>query len=94
MSAWNWPGLDYIVKFNFMYLTDISGTEPEKKEILAHLQGLWNYLVKVGIPFKAHWGKINFMDYDFVRSHYELDRFKPFVRSLFVNPYLADRLME
>ena len=24
MSPWNWPGLDYIVKFNFMYLTDVS----------------------------------------------------------------------
>jgi hypothetical protein len=34
------------------------------------------------------------MDYDFVRDHYELDRFKPFVRPLFVNPYLAERLME
>jgi hypothetical protein len=94
MSAWNWPGLDYIIKFNFMYLTDISGTEPEKAEIIAHLQGLWNHLVDKGIPFKAHWGKINFMDYDFVRGHYELDRFKPFIHSLFVNPYLTERLIK
>ena len=31
MSPWNWPGLDYIVKFNFMYLTDVSQTEAEKE---------------------------------------------------------------
>ncbi len=93
MSAWNWPGLDYIIKFNFMYLTDISGLEPEKKEIVDHLHGLWDYLIKNGIAFKAHWGKINFMDYDFVNAHFEFNRFKPLIRLLFVNPYLAARLL-
>ena len=93
MSAWNWPGLDYIVKFNFMYLTDVSGTEPEREEIIAHLRGLWNELLRNGIPFKAHWGKINFMDYDFVCSHYEIEQFKPLMRSIFLNPYLTDRLI-
>ncbi len=92
MSAWNWPGLDYIIKLNFMYLTDVSGTEPEKEKIFSHLQGLWNHLLKNNIPFKAHWGKINFIDYDFVHDHYEIDRFKPFIRSMFLNPYLEDRL--
>ena len=62
MSAWNWPGLDYIVKFNFMYLTDVSETGDRRAEILAHLHGLWDHLMQSGIPFKAHWGKINFMD--------------------------------
>ena len=70
MSPWNWPGLDYIVKFNFMYLTDISQTASEKAEILAHLQGLWQYLMQAQIPFKAHWGKINFLDAQFVHNHY------------------------
>jgi hypothetical protein len=92
MSAWNWPGLDYIVKFNFMYLTDVSGTKPEKAEIMAHLHGLWDFLIAKGIPFKAHWGKINFMDPPFVQSRYQLDRFKPYIRKMFVNPYLAERL--
>ena len=93
MSPWNWPGLDYIVKFNFMYLTDVSGTEPEREKILAHLHGLWDYLLQAGIQFKAHWGKINFMDYDFVREHYQLDAFKPFIRPMFLNRYLTDRLL-
>ena len=93
MSAWNWPGLAYIVKLNFMYLTDVSGTQPEKDEIMTHLHGLWNHLLQDGIPFKAHWGKINFMDVDFVRSHYELEQFQPFIRPLFLNPYLAARLL-
>ena len=92
MSPWNWPGLEYIIKFNFMYLTDVSQTGPEKGAILAHLHGLWEHLTQAGIPFKAHWGKINFMDHEFVRSHYELDRFQPFIRPLFLNPYLKERL--
>jgi hypothetical protein len=91
MSAWNWPGLDYIVKFNFMYLTDISGTESEKEEILAHLRGLWDHLLQAGIQFKAHWGKINFMDRKFVDDHYRFDQFKPFICPMFLNEYLTDR---
>ena len=92
MSAWNWPGLDYIVKFNFMYLTDVSETGDRRAEILAHLHGLWDHLIQSGIPFKAHWGKINFMDYQFVQDHYEYARFKPFIRPVFLNRYLTERL--
>lgn len=93
MSPWNWAGLDYIVKFNFMYLTDVSETKPEKDEISAHLNGLWNHLIQDKIPFKAHWGKINFMDYEFVCSNFEFDRFKPFIKPLLLNPYLSKRLL-
>jgi FAD/FMN-containing dehydrogenase len=92
MSAWNWPGLDYIVKFNFMYMTDFSETGNGKAEVLLHLRGLWDHLVQSGIPFKAHWGKINFMNYQFVQDHYEYARFKPFIRSTFLNRYLTERL--
>jgi hypothetical protein len=93
MSPWNWQGLDYIVKFNFMYLTDVSETRPEREEISTHLNGLWNHLIHDDIPFKAHWGKINFMDYEFVRSHFEFDRFKPFITPILLNPYLMERLL-
>ena len=55
MSPWNWPGLDYIIKFNFMYMTDVSETGLEKDKIIAHLHGLWNLLIQAWIPFKAHW---------------------------------------
>ncbi len=92
LSPWNWPGLEYVVKLNFMYLTDVSGTPAEKAAIVAHLRGLWNRLLEKGIPFKAHWGKLNFMDYDFVRTHYELEAFAPFIRPVFLNAYLAARL--
>ncbi len=92
MSPWNWPGLQYIVKLNFMYLTDVGEKKADKAQIIAHLQGLWNHLLNHGVQFKAHWGKINFMDYDFVRGHYALDQFKPFMRSIFLNKYLTDRL--
>ncbi len=92
MSPWNWQGLDFIVKFNFMYLTDISNTTSDKERIVSHLQGLWNYLLDNDIQFKAHWGKINFINYDFLSKRYEFDRFKPFIRSIFLNRYLTDRL--
>jgi hypothetical protein len=92
MSPWNWPGLEFIVKFNFMYLTDVSQTELEREKILSHLHGLWDFLLQSNIRFKAHWGKINFMDTHFVQEHFELDRFRPFIRPLFLNKYLADRL--
>jgi len=91
MSPWNWPGLDFIVKFNFMYLTDVSETASEKEAILAHLQGLWRHLVQADIQFKAHWGKINFMDSKFVCAHYIFDQYKPHICSMFLNKYLADR---
>lgn len=92
MSAWNWPGLDYIVKFNFMYMTDICETDQEKARITTHLHGLWDHLMECGIPFKAHWGKINFMDYNFVCDHFALDQFRPYVRSMFMNRYMAERI--
>jgi FAD/FMN-containing dehydrogenase len=92
MSAWNWPGLRYIVKFNWMYLTEVC-TEPEEKaEIYSHLRGLWEHLERVGIPFKAHWGKINFIDHEFARRNHDVDRFLPLVSPLFMNRYLEERL--
>jgi hypothetical protein len=91
MSPWNWPGLDYILKFNFMYLTDILGSEIERATMTTHLKGLWEELIRVGIPFKAHWGKINFMDEQFVRDHFQFDQFKPFIHPIFLNRYLLER---
>ncbi|MCI0393523.1 MAG: FAD-binding protein [Chloroflexi bacterium] len=93
MSPWNWENLDYVVKFNFMYLTDVCKTEREKDEIRAHLQGLWDHLTQAGIQFKAHWGKINFMDYNFVREQYEIEQFKQFIQPMFLNVYLTERLV-
>ena len=91
MSPWNWPGLDYIIKFNFMYLTDVLSSEAEKDLISSHLKGLWDHLLQSGIPFKAHWGKLNFMDPSFVRSQFKFDEFEPFIRPVFLNEYLAER---
>lgn len=91
MSPWNWEGLPYIVKFNFMYLTDFL-SDQEKSEVRDHLEGLWNHFRKAGIRFKAHWGKLNFLDQDYVREHYQLDRFEPQVQPLFLNAYLRERL--
>lgn len=93
MSPWNWQGLDYIVKFNFMYLVDVSNTQDEKEKISNHLRGLWDHLIKDEIPFKAHWGKINFMDHEFVRSHFEFEKFKPFMTPILLNAYLTKRLL-
>ncbi len=62
MSAWNWPGLDYIVKFNFMYLTDVSETAAERRPNPGTPARSVGSSQHAGIPFKAHWGKINFMD--------------------------------
>jgi hypothetical protein len=91
MSPWNWPGLDYIVKLNFMYLTDISDTASGREVILTHLHGLWDHLLQSGVQLKAHWGKINFMDHAFVCDNYRFDQFKPYIRQLFLNKYLTER---
>jgi hypothetical protein len=85
--------LDYIVKFNFMYLTDVCGTDAEKELLYTHLRGLWDALIQDGIPFKAHWGKLNFMTPAFVRQRYHLDAFKPLINPMFLNSYLAERLL-
>ena len=92
MSAWNWPGLAYIVKFNFMYLTEVCKEPGEKAAISTHLRGLWQHLERAGVPFKAHWGKLNFIDAEFARRNHDVDRFLPLVSPLFMNPYLAERL--
>lgn len=92
MSAWNWDGLDYIVKFNFMYLTEVCRSPGEKEEIYAHLRGLWEHLQREGIPFKAHWGKVNFIDPEFVRRNHGFEEFRPLISPIFVNDYLAERL--
>jgi D-arabinono-1,4-lactone oxidase/FAD binding domain-containing protein len=92
MSPWNWGGLPYIVKFNFMYLTEVCTRPGEKEKIYAHLRGLWDHLRGAGIPFKAHWGKINFIDPDFVRQNHAWDQFRPLASPMFINDYLAERL--
>jgi FAD/FMN-containing dehydrogenase len=92
MSAWNWDGLPYIVKFNFMYLTEVCAEPGEKEAIYAHLRGLWEHLETAGVPFKAHWGKINFIDPEFVRRNHDFDAFRPLISPIFMNDYLAERI--
>ena len=92
MSAWNWDGLPYIAKLNFMYLTEVCREPEEKAAIFSHLRGLWQHLERVGIPFKAHWGKINFIDAEFARRNHDVERFLPLVSPMFLNRYLEERL--
>jgi hypothetical protein len=92
MSAWNWEGLPYIVKFNFMYLTEVCTKPGEKEAIFAHLRGLWERFEVAGIPFKAHWGKINFIDPEFVQRNHGFEAFRPLISPMFVNDYLAERI--
>jgi FAD binding domain len=91
MSPWNWPGLPYIVKLNFQYLTEfLTGDQIEAIE--PHLKGLWDALDAAGIPFKAHWGKINFLTPDRVARDYGAAQFMPTVSPMFMNDYLRRRL--
>jgi FAD/FMN-containing dehydrogenase len=92
MSAWNWPDLPYIVKFNFMYLTEVATKPGEKEAIYAHLRGLWEHLDAAGIPFRAHWGKINFIDPQFVERNHAFAEFRPLIAPIFMNDYLAERI--
>jgi hypothetical protein len=92
MSPWRWNDLPYIVKFNFMYLTEVCTEPGQKEEIYTHLRGLWNHLESAEIPFKAHWGKINFIDPEFVRRNHDFDAFKPLILPIFMNDYLEERL--
>lgn len=92
MSPWNWEGLEYVVKFNFMHMTEVCTEPGEKERIFAHLRGLWDHLVEAGIPFKAHWGKINFIDPEFVRANHGIDAFRPLISPVFFNRYLAERI--
>jgi hypothetical protein len=92
MSPWNWEGLDYIVKLNFMYLTEVCTKPGEKEAIYEHLRGLWEHFESAGVPFKAHWGKINFIDPDFVARNHDFDAFKPLAQPMFMNDYLSERL--
>jgi FAD/FMN-containing dehydrogenase len=92
MSPWSWDGLPYIVKLNFMYLTEVCTEPGEKEAIAAHLRGLWDALGAAGIPFKAHWGKINFIDPAFVARNHGIDAFRPLICPVLVNDYLAERI--
>ena len=92
MSAWNWDGLPWVMKFNFMYLTEICTERGEKEAIHAHLRGLWEHFDSTGVPLKAHWGKINFIDPEFVRRNHGFEAFRPLISPMFVNDYLAERI--
>lgn len=92
MSAWSWEGVPYVVKFNWMYLTEVCRSPGEKEQIHAHLRGLWEHLQRAGVPFKAHWGKVNFIDPEFVRANHDLESFKPLISPIFMNDYLTERL--
>jgi FAD/FMN-containing dehydrogenase len=92
MSAWSWNDVPYVVKFNWMYLTEVGRSPGEKEEIHAHLRGLWEHLQRAGVPFKAHWGKVNFIDPEFVRANHDLESFKPLISPIFMNDYLTERL--
>ena len=56
MSQLNFDGLPYIVKFNFMYLTDTC-SESEKEKIYVHLRGLWNHLIECWNLLQASLGQ-------------------------------------
>jgi FAD/FMN-containing dehydrogenase len=92
MSAWSWDDVPYVVKFNFMYLTEVLRSPGEKEEIYAHLRGLWQHLQKEGIAFKAHWGKVNFIDPEFVAQNHGFEQFQPLIAPIFMNDYLEERL--
>jgi FAD/FMN-containing dehydrogenase len=92
MSPWSWEGLPYIVKFNFMYLTEVCTEPGEKEQINSHLRGLWDHLRAAGVPFKAHWGKLNFIDPAFAGENHGLDAFRPLISPMFMNTYLEERL--
>jgi len=93
LSAWNWPGLDYIIKFDFQYFTDPCVTDAQKAELHSHLQGIWDALKSAGIKFKAHWGKVNFFDHEFVAKNYNLNEFQHSISTPFLSDYLRPLLL-
>jgi hypothetical protein len=92
MSPWNHAGEPYIVKFNWMYLTEVCTKPGEKEQIHEHLRGLWDHFVASGVPFKAHWGKVNFIDPARVRADHDFDAFAPLIAPMFMNEYLDERI--
>ncbi len=92
LSPWSWAGTPYIVKFNWMYLTEVCTRPGEKEQIYAHLRGLWDHLRGSGVRFKAHWGKVNFIDPDFARENHDLEAFRPLVSPVFMNDHLEERI--
>lgn len=75
-----------------MYLTEVCKEPGEKEGIHAHLRGLWQHLQAAGVPFKAHWAKVNFIDPEYTRRQHRLDQFLPLVSPLFMNEYLEERI--
>jgi hypothetical protein len=92
MSAWGWDDEAYIVKFNFMYLTDVCTHPGDKEKIFTHLNGLWDHIIDEGIEFRAHWGKLNFITPGWLGTHSRIDDFRPFVCPLLLNDYVEARI--
>lgn len=92
MSAWGWDDESYIVKFNFMYLTDVCRTPADRAKIFTHLEGLWRHLQDEGIEFRAHWGKINFIDPAWTETHSRIDAFRPLICPVLLNDYIESRI--
>ena len=61
--------------------------------MLRHLEGLWKYLEAEGIPFKAHWAKINFLTPEIVARNYDLKSFMPYVQPMFLSDSMRGKLI-
>ena len=59
-----------------------------RKEIEKHAKGIWDILKANNIPFKAHWGKVNFTSREDIDKMYNFQAFQPHIQNQFVNKYI------
>jgi len=105
MSPWNSANIivdgqdtEFLVKINIMWYTTIEkkasneATGRFRKQVEDHAKGIWDILKANNIPFKAHWGKVNFTTPKDVEKLYDYQAFQPRIQHQFLNSYIKSRL--
>jgi len=101
MSPWNSDSIgeaigeatEFLVKINTMWYIPSKAEGPGiRPQVENHAKGIWIVLKENNIPFKAHWGKINFTSPEDAIKLYDFDAFSPKIQQQFVNSYINTRL--
>jgi hypothetical protein len=89
--AWNWDGLPYIVKLNFMYLTEVCKEPAERAAIVSRCAGSGITSSAPASRSRRSGGRFNLIDAEFASRNHDVDGFLPLV-SPRLNSYLEERL--
>ena len=92
MSAWSWDDVPYIVKFNFMYLTEVCARPARRRRSTPTCAASGSTCSAQAFPSRRTGARSTSSTPQFVRENHDFERFKPLISPIFINDYLTERL--